>query len=360
MCSGELEFISKIESIYGCDVWSFDLLNYVNNNTLIQISCVKHNNIISVHPKTLLSGNKRCECCKLESRIESIKCNLLPDYVYDFDNYVDNNSLIDITCTIHNNEFKLSIRQHLLKLKGGCEYCIALSKNKSLIDKFNEIHLNVYDYSLIDLYNNFKVRYDSVEIICEKHGKFTKSIQSHLNGVGCEVCSNYNLYNNKSFVEKCNIVHDSLYSYPNIDYKNSTSKIEVLCSLHGTFTPTASNHMRGSGCPSCRLSKGELRVKRYLDSNDIEYIKEKRFDGCVYRYKLPFDFYLPMYDICVEYDGRQHYEPEKYYGGMDTFNVRLIKDELRNKFCKDNNIKLLRIPYWDFENIEEILNKGIK
>ena len=74
---------------------------------------------------------------------------------------------------------------------------------------------------------------------------------------------------------------------------------------------------------------------------------------------LPFDFYLPDYNTCIEYDGIQHFEVVDYFGGLDGFITTKIRDTIKNEYCKSKNIKLIRIPYWGFDNIENILKKEL-
>lgn len=75
---------------------------------------------------------------------------------------------------------------------------------------------------------------------------------------------------------------------------------------------------------------------------------------------LPFDFYIPKNNILIEYDGEQHYKSVKMWGGDNAFEKRKLHDSIKTKYCLDNKIKLLRIPYWDFDNIDEILNSELK
>lgn len=72
---------------------------------------------------------------------------------------------------------------------------------------------------------------------------------------------------------------------------------------------------------------------------------------------MPFDFYLPDYNTCIEYDGELHYKAVDYFGGDDALSNTKCRDEIKTQYCKENNIKLIRIPYWEFDNIEEILNR---
>lgn len=101
--------------------------------------------------------------------------------------------------------------------------------------------------------------------------------------------------------------------------------------------------------PRNEPSAGELEIKNILDSRNIKYERQKKFDDCKNRNKLPFDFYLPDYNICIEYDGRQHFNERTMYFTEDIE----INDNIKTEYCKDNNIELIRIRY--DENIEEKL-----
>lgn len=94
----------------------------------------------------------------------------------------------------------------------------------------------------------------------------------------------------------------------------------------------------------------------YSKVDYIEYIKQKSFEGCVYKNKMQFDFFLPDFNLCIEFDGIQHFRPIEYFGGINALNEQINKDNIKNKFCYNNNIKLIRIPYYEYDNIEKILN----
>ena len=112
---------------------------------------------------------------------------------------------------------------------------------------------------------------------------------------------------------------------------------------------------RGQLSCGCLKSLGEKKITELLISNNIKFTKQKKFDKCIYKRRLSFDFYLPEMNILVEYDGIQHFEPVKQFGGKESFDVNKIRDEIKNKYCEDNKIHLIRIKYIDFENIEQIL-----
>lgn len=93
-----------------------------------------------------------------------------------------------------------------------------------------------------------------------------------------------------------------------------------------------------------------------MDNNNIKYIKQKTFKECKDIKLLKFDFYLPEYNMCIEFDGIQHFKPIERFGGIDGFKKTKQNDKTKNIYCDKNNIKLLRIKY--NENIfEKIISK---
>lgn len=122
-----------------------------------------------------------------------------------------------------------------------------------------------------------------------------------------------------------------------------------------------SGHTQSCGCIS---SKGEEIIGNILLRLNITHIKQKTFEECKNpktNTKLRFDFYLPDCNCCIEYDGKQHFilDNTGYYSDEDKFKERQYRDNIKNIFCENNNIKLVRIPYWDFDKIDEqyILDK---
>lgn len=97
--------------------------------------------------------------------------------------------------------------------------------------------------------------------------------------------------------------------------------------------------------------------KYNLINNEINFEQQKIFDGCKDKRKLSFDFYLPEYNICIEYDGIQHYESIEYWGGHKNFNYIKKHDQIKTDFCENNNIKLIRIKYNRKLNSNDILEK---
>lgn len=110
--------------------------------------------------------------------------------------------------------------------------------------------------------------------------------------------------------------------------------------------------IKSCGCLKGK-SSGEEKCKQVLQKAQIKYKTQYKFSNCKNILPLPFDFYLPDYNICIEYDGQQHFKPISIFGGEEDFKKRQRNDEIKNQYCKDNNIKLIRIPYWDYDKLNE-------
>lgn len=109
-----------------------------------------------------------------------------------------------------------------------------------------------------------------------------------------------------------------------------------------------------------KISYGEKKIQSYLDKMKINYIQQKTFDKCLRVKKLMFDFFIPHLNLCIEFDGRQHFESIPYFGGKEAFIIRKESDIIKNNFCRDNNINIIRISYEDINIIDNILSEKIK
>lgn len=106
----------------------------------------------------------------------------------------------------------------------------------------------------------------------------------------------------------------------------------------------------------CLVSRGENKCVKYFKLLNINYQQQKTFNDCVNPYsgyKLRFDFYLPDYNLCIEYDGEQHFRVTNGWNDKENFDKTQYRDSIKNKFCEDNNINLIRIPYTDYDKIDE-------
>lgn len=214
---------------------------------------------------------------------------------------------------------------------------------KEYVDKANIVHDNKYSYVLVNYVN----KRNKVIITCPIHGNFTQQAGSHLRGVGCPKCMNVHRPTTKEFIEHAISIHGNKYDYKLVKYINNNVKVKILCKEHGEFEQRPADHLSNKGCPICRESKGEREIAKWLDDNGIKYLKQHKFSDCKHKKQLPFDFYLPEHNTCIEYHGRHHYEPVPAFGGDQEFESIKIRDEIKEKYCYINNINLIAIKYND-------------
>ena len=149
------------------------------------------------------------------------------------------------------------------------------------------------------------------------------------------------------------------------DKRASNGSIIWLCKCDcGSFAEVSVGQlMRGHtlSCGCRHQSKWEVFIGDYLTLLNVKFQPQKRFNDCRNKNQtdmLPFDFYLPDYNICIEYDGEHHFRPIDIWGGQDKFLINQENDSIKNNYCKNHNITLLRLPYtYSKEDIKnEILN----
>ena len=356
------DFIFKSTKQHGY-IYDYSLVDYINYYTCVRIICKEHG-VFEQRPDAHYKvGCPKCSLVRRSNLRRNDKNEILCKFNkkhsdrYDYSKiiYTKMRDKVLIKCIKHNIEFYQTPEKHLESKSGGCPKCNSVGKgrmsNELFLEKANNIHCNKYDYSMVEY-----VRSNSkIKIICKQHGLFEITPNSHLSGRGCSKCSGNYKYKIDDLLSKYNEMYDDyLYNFTN--YLNIKSKVIVKCPKHSVFETTAELLLNGYGCSSCgKKSLGEERISEYLLYNGIEYIKQKSFDGCVYKNKMQFDFYIPDYNTCIEYDGRQHFEAIEYFGGIKSFNIQREKDNIKNDYCNKNNIRLIRIPYYDYVNIEKIL-----
>ena len=134
------------------------------------------------------------------------------------------------------------------------------------------------------------------------------------------------------------------------------AKWKCLCDCGNTTIVTTkllnNGHVASCGCLA-RKSKGEDLIKQILKTLDINFVSQFRFYECRSKNPLIFDFYLSDYNCCIEYDGKQHFEPIDFFGGEEQFKIQQKNDKIKTEYCKENDIRLIRIPYTDYDKLNE-------
>ena len=285
---------------------------------------------------------------------------------YDYSNvvYVKSSKKVEIICRVKGHKpFPIKPNDHLQL--HGCKSCAVekrANKRRKTKDEFireaRKVHGDKYDYSKV----KYKNANTNIIIICPIHGDFPQTPNQHLN-YGCKKCgfikTGLSRRSNKEiFIKKARKLHGDKYDYSKVNYVNERTEIIIICPIHSDFPQTPHNHLGGQGCPKCNDNfKGEITIENYLMKNNIKFEAQKRFKDCKDKRPLPFDFYIPYYNLCIEFDGEGHFQTIKRSKRMTKEqteeNLKLVQkhDKIKTDYCKNNGINLLRIKY--DENVEE-------
>lgn len=274
-------------------------------------------------------------------------CNYLSEYGFvPLEEYKNIRAKMRMMCP---NGHKLELSFSLFKHQGiRCKYCSGnYKRTKEDVKKY--LHSIGYEM-LSDEYVNNNTK---IKVRCDNGHETEMTIHSLKSGQRCKYCAGNNIKH--TYDEIKNIFAEDGYTLIDKEYKNNKVPLNVICP-YGHQTKISLVHFcNGVRCQKCGFSSGETEIMNILDKNNILYDPQHTFDECKDKQVLPFDFYIYDKNTCIEYDGAQHFKPISTWGGEKYFEDRKRKDEIKNKYCEDNGIKLIRIPYWDFNNIEQIL-----
>lgn len=147
--------------------------------------------------------------------------------------------------------------------------------------------------------------------------------------------------------------------------ENKWGKLHWRCLCDcGNEIVVASNSLVSHKTTSCGciLSYGEYQVSQYLLQHNVKFESQKKFDNLigVGNGKLSYDFYLPQHNLLIECQGKQHQSPIELFGGTEQFKIQQEHDRRKKDYAKFHGYELLEVWYYDYNNIENILNDKIK
>ncbi|MCM3387320.1 zinc-ribbon domain-containing protein [Ureibacillus chungkukjangi] len=245
-----------------------------------------------------------------------------------------------------------------LKSKHGCPKCSGNIRKKDT-EYFKEevYHIVGNEYSVL---GDYKSSHENIEMTHNICGHiWYPDANSFLQGTRCPKCNGGVKKTTEQFKEEVfNLVGDEYMVLG--EYKNNITRIEInhrVCGMTSKICPI--DFLEGVRCLSCNLSRGEQKIQNFLFKNNITYNSQYTFKDCIYKKQLPFDFAILKDNeviLLIEYDGEQHYIEKDFFGGRKGLELTQIRDKIKDAYCMENNIQLLRIPYWDFNSIEEILH----
>ncbi len=307
---------------------------------------------------------------------------------YNFDDVIkiiENFDYILLEDKYINSKTKMSIVD-----KFGYKYSLSLNhfyitviKRKTIPSRFEAnnpyifeniklwISTNNKNFELIDgVY--IKAKSNSLIFLCNKCGeKFNLNWgKIYSSGQGCPYCAGKRISESNCFSSNYPDISIEWNYSKNLkhpqDYASfSHKKVWWICSRCNNeweASICSRTHME-SGCPKCCLSHGEKKIMQFLNKNDFEYHVQHKFINCKDIFDLPFDFYLPNLNAAIEYDGELHYHVHRFI--KDPLKAEKVLDRtkrhdvIKTEYCKNNNINLIRIPFWEFDNIENILQSQL-
>lgn len=275
-------------------------------------------------------------------------------YVYSKSVYVKNSLNVIVECPKH-GDFYITPANHYNG--SGCKQC-HFDGRRGTINEFIEdakkIHGGVYDYSMVEYVNS----HTKVTIICSEHGEFFQTPSNHIfHKQKCPSCTGNKKITLSEFIKKSHNLHGDRYDYSYVKFKDMFTEVCIKCPIHGETFQQPRNHLRSTGCVNCSyeefLSSQVKEIRNLLKCSNIKFEMEYTFNDCRNKKLLPYDFFVEQFNLCIEYDGRHHYEPIKHWGGDSGFKSTQKNDFIKTNYCKDKNINLLRIKY-DEDHIETL------
>ena len=277
--------------------------------------------------------------------------------------YVNKNTKLEYICP---KGHKHSISWDNFSHGRRCPECAMKIRKSKLKIPYDEIKQAFELEGYILLSTEYINNSSQLEYICPKGHKHSTNWDNFKQGRRCPECGI------ETVKSKLKLSYDEVkqgfekegYILLSTKYIKNTSKLKVQCPKGHEYEVSWGHFNEGKRCPVCNSSKGEKRISLFLKENNINYEVQKLFKECSYKRMLPFDFYLPDHNICIEYDGQQHYDIIDFSGknqkrAEEQFKQTQKKDNIKTQYCLDNNIKLIRIPYWEFDNIENILKQEL-
>lgn len=371
------EFIRRAREVHG-DYYDYSLVEYKGSDADVCIICPIHG-IFWQRAIGHLQG-QGCRKCGYERNGNNSRktteqfiaeAQMVHGSKFDYSKvkYKGGKVPVTIICPIH-GEFEQTPLTHLSG--HGCPYCAreSMAKKKSLgtiefIKRAKEVHGDSFGYELVDYKNSTT----PVVIICPIHGEVLVRPWYHLNSCGCPICGAQIGHENKklntdTFVKKAREVHGNKFDYSKVDYKDIYTPVCIVCPIHGEFWQVPHAHLRGQGCRMCGESHGERDIAKWLDEHNVDYKREyyvtptqKVLFG---RNKFRVDFYLPDYNIFIEFHGEQHYSFVPFiHKTEDKFVEQQDRDRRLREYCKQHDITLIEIPYADIKKIDQILKRKI-
>lgn len=280
---------------------------------------------------------------------------------------------IEVKCGYCENQYAIE-SSGFIKANKRCGYCCKTYENSfeyHVENVLNKKIEDVWDYEknvvnpkhIVKYFTRYKVWIKCD--VCDYHGSNQMTLQNYSKGQSCPYCSSKKIHPYDSFgyhnFDKVMNWHPDNGISPFRVAKNSNKKYKFICYECNSIVLKTPNEINRYNklCGVCEATRGEKRIISWLRINRINYIYNTAyFDDLLSDKGNPLrpDFILPKHKIWIEYDGEFHYMDFHKDG---SFEIGLINDKRKDEYAKKHGWKMIRIPYWEFDNIENILNSEI-
>lgn len=327
-------------------------------------TCNKHNYIYDRLVNRMLDKRRGnlCPMCAKENKIKNrtgktslktpeqyLKECKAKGYDLPIEDYINNKTKINHKCP-KGHIYPQKPDNHLQGQ--GCPTCKKKTPNEYLQEcKEKGLDLPIEDYKGANIKINHK---------CKKGHIYPQKPSMHITPNRLNGCPKCNVARRRKtpagYIQECK---DKGLDLPVEGYIDNLTKINHICSKGHIYEQKPSSHLQGIGCPVCSESHGEKYIRNYLDKNNIKYESQKKFKDLKDKTYLSYDFYLPDYNMLIEYQGQQHYEPIKFNGKNNSnFKNQQYHDKMKKEYAKDSGYKLLELKYT--LNTQELVDKYLE
>ena len=368
------EYLKTICEENNC-IFCFSQIEQVNNKSrrYIYYICNKHSKFgeQKLTVEKFASNKKKCQYCnhsKLKEIFAEEVASITPT-IQVLDEYSTWNTPVLCKCLKCGHEWKGRVT--VLLYGGDCPKCARKKANAaerlSMVEVEKRIK-NAFPNAMI--IGEYKGVHSLLRCKCLIHKCEWESTPAHLfkGEAGCPECKKEKMRDIFALGQE-EFETIAKEKNPNIiikgKYVNRDTNLKCFCLVHkNTFyaNPRSLMYKSGNVCPLCFQSMGEQRLISLLKNNGYKVSLQYKFDDCVYKKPLRFDAYDCEHKIAYEYQGEQHYRPINFNGydvkkSEEEFELNQIRDQIKRDYCKKNNIHLIEIPYWEYDNMEEILRR---
>lgn len=394
---------------------NYKIVDY--SNGILHLDCLLHfkQGIIQTLNHHFAGDTPNCEKCReekkhnyyLERRKKIIRDTFedlrrkYEEGLYFFEPievYFDENNIkkVLVKCPIHQDSngdnYKFSIPAQKSYIKEKSKKCPKCNSNVQSLNRSNTANMlkNKIKNSSSDIIksNHFFIGFQkdkNGKIVQDSHGNNYVFLGCNILGhrqkftqLACNVgeqngCSDCNTKRNKKSADDFIVkIQNTLEKAGKSEYfqynnlidrdKNNKIKFNLICKICECPDWSYAHHIKSITCKNCNSkdSKGEAKIKLFLQLNHIKFEEKKRFDNLRNKLPLECDFYLPELNLIIEFDGLQHFKPIKFFKGEPKYSRNIENDIIKNEYCRNKSINLLRIPFYEFDICEQIISENIE